>query len=195
MQQVKSDAGAARAEETRGPVSPPVAFALLFVVVLALGLMIFLLRPDSTGTSETTPPITKSEPSFELTNAEAIARFEELNEMRFSIYEDRDVSLIDSVLTAGSPLRTRAHREIGRLIRDDVTVKMNFETLEISVVRNGEDEIVLRQVVREAPRFLSASGKDITTTKPQIKTVKWFMWLENGAWKIHHAVTLAAHRA
>lgn len=189
MQLADGDARASEPSE-RAFLSPGKAFALLFGVILVLGGAIFLLRPDDLPRESVTYPAGGDAPTFELTDAEAITRFEQLDALRLQMYEQRDTGLISLFLTSDSPLHETATSEIQRLRADRVQVAPNFETRSLQIVSNSDSEITLMQVVVEAPRFTSQSGNEVTETPPKLKTIRWVLHLENSVWKIFSSDTI-----
>ena len=178
-------------EPTRTGLSPAIAFLLLLALIGLVGIGIFLLRPDPVPPTQTAD--TNSEPSFALTNAEAIARFEQLNEMRLMMYETRDVSLADQFLADGSPLRSVAAGEIRKLLRDEVFVDPQFRTTGIVVLGNGPEEIRIRQRVIEAPVFTDSRGNDVTKTRPQRRVVDWTLVLQDSSWLLFQLEVVGSH--
>jgi len=177
----------------RPAVSPPVAFAILLAVIAAIGTIVLLTRPETPA-----PPATQTAPQppdFSLTNEEAITRFEELNSMRISMYESRDLSLAPELLSRESPLLETARSEIKQLLDDGVVVEMNFTTKGVQVVENNGEEVVIRQTVIEAPTFRSESGKDLTDSPPQRRVVEWTLHLESSVWKLHDLDVLKSREA
>lgn len=186
MQLAQDDARASESSE-RAFLSPGKAFALLLGVILLLGAAIFLLRPDRPAEPTTTsePPA----PTFELTDAEAIARFEQLEGLLIAAYHRRDASLLDSFLTSDSPLQNTIADEIRQLQDDRVLDESTFVTREIDVVANGDGSIVIRQLVAEDPLFVDEkSGRDVTNKDVLlVEEVEWTLRLDNAAWKIFNS--------
>lgn len=174
-------------EPTRTGLSPTVAFLLLAALIAIVGIVIFLLRPDPvapSGASDTT-----TEPSFALTNEQAIARFEELNDRLNQAFEQRDVSLLSSVYTANSPALQVAEREIRQLKKDRVFDRSTYETLKVRVVASSDSEVVLRERTLIHTRFESEAGKDVTSGPRQsIQLVEWTLRLQGTDWLIQDAV-------
>lgn len=188
MQLADGDARASEPSE-RAFLSPGKAFALLFGVILVLGGAIFLLRPDDLPRESVTYPAGGDAPTFELTDAEAITRFETLESLINQAFEERDASLLPSIYTTDSPVVGIASKEIRQLLHDDVVDHSTFETLEIQVLSNTADQIVLRQEVQIDSLFFTESGKDITERpRHSSQVVHWTLELENGQWKIHDSV-------
>lgn len=171
----------------RAFLSPGKALALLLGVILALGAAVFLLRPaapaEPTVTSD--PPA----PTFELSDAEAVARFESLESLVNEAFESRDESLLSLVYTADSPVVGIASKEIRQLRRDRVHDRSTFETVEFDVISNTPERIVLRQSVEIESLFVTESGKDITQEpRNSLQVVEWTLKLENGEWQIHDSL-------
>lgn len=182
--QLADDGSRASDPSKSGFLSPGRAFALLFGLILLLGATIFLLRPSPAAEPTTTsdPPA----PAFELTDTEAIARFEHLESLLIAAYHERDASLLDTFLTADSPLQSTIADEIEQLESDGVLDESTFFTREIDVVHNDDDTILIRQLVAEDPLFVDEkSGKDVTTKDVLIvEEVEWTLRLDSATWKI-----------
>jgi hypothetical protein len=185
MQSADPNAGAARS--ARGPLSPAVAFLLLLAVIAVVGTILLLTRPEAPPASAPNPT-TNQEPTFTLTNEEAITRFEELDRLRLELYERVDESLVPVVFTPSSPIATTVRREIRQLARDNIRVRTIFETRRIDVIANGAAEIELEQEVVVEARFLSTNGEDITSGRPELQVVRWTLQKIDGTWLLHDAV-------
>ena len=186
MQSVEPSGGAAR--PTRGPLSPVVAFVALIAVLALLGSIIFLTRPD---TPKPTAPLssTEEETHFALTDEEAKAEFERLNEIRHQAFEERDPTLISFVYTSDSPVASIAEQEIEQLVRDDAIDHSEFRTRDLSILDRNDQEVVLREVVEIRSRFLDARGRDVTTGPDRsLQVVVWTLRLEEGVWQLHDSV-------
>ena len=108
-------------------------------------------------------------------------------------YEERDPSMIPLYVTTDSPLKRVGEKEIESLLRDDVVVKPRFVTKRMRVKQNQPDELVIRQLVMQDPRFFLESGKEITrSTKPRQLTIDWTLQLDDGQWKIHDSRVVAS---
>jgi hypothetical protein len=115
----------------------------------------------------------------------ALARFNALNALRLRAYRTRDVTLLPRYLVPGSPLWGTGVREIRRMKRDGVTMRPRFDTKRLAVRLRTPAKIVVRQVVRQDPRFFSKSGRDITVPRaPQLVTVDWTLRRAGGRWLI-----------
>ena len=178
-------------EPTRPAVSPATAFLLLVLVLVAIGALIFFTRPDAPPPPEQST--TASEPNFALTDAEAIARFEELAEVRRRAYASQDVSLLSSLYTSDSVVAPLAEKEIRRLNREGVSDVSSYQTLRLTVTSNSSQEISLREVVLVRPRFVDKKGNDVTVGDKKIReVVRWTLRLEGSEWLIHDAVIQAS---
>lgn len=174
----------------RDGISPTTAFLILLGAIVLIGGILYLVFPTDTTSVTGSGTDVSIEPSFELTDAEAIARFEELDTIRQDMYRNRDASLASVFLTHDSPLHENARAEVSQLLRDDVEVEPNFTTRRIRVVANTPDEITIRQVVLEAPRFTSESGEELTETRPRIKAIEWVLQEDGGVWRIFSSDTI-----
>ena len=173
--------------------SPWIAFALITILGLVTGGLLYISRPDPAPATPAAPIQTDDdEPDFSLTNEEAIARFEKLNELRLEMYQFRDISLAPDFLATGSPLRKLATKEISQLLNDRVVVMPNFKTQRLVVEENEPSRVRLRHAVIERPVFRSESGGDRTRSKPQLRVLLWDMRLEGSTWKLFDVTVLKA---
>ena len=185
--QLAEDGSHASDPSRHGFLSPGKAFALLFGVILLLGAGVFFLRPDAPAAP--TPTSDPPAPTFELTNAEAITRFEQLDALRQQAYQSGDPSLIDQVFVPGSDIARNVEEELRQLRTDGITVESSFETISLNVESNGTDEIELNQVVVIRPKFVSRNGKDVTSQPDPVRQIiSWVLRETNGQWLIADAV-------
>ena len=182
--QTQADTGATSGGR---PLPPVKAFVMLIGVLVVAGAGLWLLRPEA----ETGPAGLPESDNFALTNAEAIHRFKQLDELRLQAYEKRDASLIRSITTEDSALRQVGVSEIAQLIDDKVFSRTTFDTKSLTVSTNTGNRIVLRQVVAENPRFVTAKGEDITTSAPVRRTVQWTLDREGAEWLLFDAEVLS----
>jgi hypothetical protein len=185
MQQVE-EAPRLEPERKRAHLSPTRAFALLAVVLAAAGAVLYFARPEA----DQAPTGIPESDNFALTDTEAISRFEALDKMRLAAYARRDPSLISAITTRSSPLRTVGSEEIQQLLADDVRARPEVETRLLMVRENSAERIVIRHKFLERSIFLSEAGKDITTSKPVVKTVDWTLELEGSSWLIQNATLI-----
>src|SRR3712207_2764213 len=99
-----------RAEAEPAGLSPVRAFVLLGVIATALAGGI------AAATRETPAPepggTTRPSPDYSLTDAEAIAEFERLNDQLMQAYRERNIALAEDVFTSDSPMLPRVGKEI-----------------------------------------------------------------------------------
>ncbi|MGH2756244.1 MAG: hypothetical protein ACRDI3_00470, partial [Actinomycetota bacterium] len=133
-------------------------------------------------------PTAQQEPSFTLTNEEAITRFEELDAMRLQAYRDRDPTLLSLAFGSGSRIAGQITDEIAELRNSNVLDRTRFRTVSIDVVDRKNGEITLRQRVVIEPRFATESGEDVTSQQhPVRQVITWVMREENGEWLLFDA--------
>jgi len=176
--------------ETRS-LSPGRAFAVVTVVLLAIGATWYFAAGDSEPTPRPTPIADANPADFSLTDEEAIARFKELDQLRLAAYGSTDVSLVRAFLTDGSPLTKRVHREITRLKRDLTRPQIKSETLKLSVTHNNSSEIRVKQVVIWDVRFFRG-GKDVTEGGGREKQVVRWILRRDPEWLLHDATVVSA---
>ncbi len=172
--------------------SPIKVFLGLLGVIAAIAAVVLITRPATP--TPAAPAATESE-DHSLTNAEAIARFKELDALRLSGYWQRSASTAVSALTSNSPIRRRVGREIQRLRRDGVIDKTTFETEAVSVLANSASSIEIQQTVLIDPKFVSeVNGEDLTErNRRQRQEIEWLLRMQGGEWLIHNATVVRAN--
>jgi hypothetical protein len=177
------------------PLSPVVAFAallLLLAVVFGLGSGVserssaeldpLEVRDLERAPSAASTVAAKPRP---LSRTRALARFETLDAIRLQAYRTNDTSLFARYLVPTSDLWELGAGELRQMRRDRVTMKPRFRTRRLWVHKRSTKELVVRQVVRQDPRFYSTSGKDVTVARPpQLVTVDWTLEPVDGRWLI-----------
>lgn len=177
-------------EPERSGLRPVVAFLLLLVVIAIIGVVALLTRADPAppGTTES-----RAEPTFALTDEEAITRFKELHQLELTAYRNADPSLVDEVFTPDSPIAPTVRREIRILVRDDVVARPEYSNQSISVLRTSYTEIEFEQVATVESHFFGPDGREITTDDAhQRQTIRWTMRLVDSSWLLHDAVITKA---
>lgn len=178
-----------------GSLSPTAAFAVLLALlagVFGVGTMIAErgaaeLAPLEIGAPARTRPVAprvaaKPRPP---SARRAIARFKVLDAIRLRAYRTTDVSHFARYLVPTSELWELGAGELRQMRRDQVTMRPRFDTRRLSVRKRAAEAIVVRQVVRQDPRFYSEAGKDITVPRPpQLVTIDWTLKPFEGRWLI-----------
>jgi hypothetical protein len=178
-----------QADDSARFLSPLRAFWLICVIVSVGGGLLFLLELRLQDTQSSTQ-ITQSLEQSALRPAEI---FRKVNGERLAAYRSRDVTLIDDLYTATSPVRNDALREISRLLEEGVQVQPRLRTLWIDVEEATEDEIRLVEKVTSTAVFFSESGDRLKTISPiQRQTIKWHLRLEEGTWRIHDSLIVGS---
>ncbi|MPZ70928.1 MAG: hypothetical protein GEU71_15600 [Actinobacteria bacterium] len=158
---------------------------MIILALIILTTAIFLLAANGEESPNATPTESNSPPDFSLTDEEALARFEELNELATRAFVERDETLVPLVATSDSPLRQQAVEDIRQLERDGVFYRPRLFTMDVEVIENLAAEIVVRQVVRETPRFFDEDGAPVPGgSKTLLETIDWTLRDESGTWKI-----------
>ncbi len=191
------------------PLSPIQGFLLCLALLVGAGLVIHFtagstappapLNLDQGANAQGAEPI--EEPDRDparkrLTNAQALRRFEKLDQLRLKAFKKRDPRLLSRVFTSDSPIAADVNRGIKRLKRDGVFDATTFDTKKLEVEANAPSKIEIRQVVVIDSEFLSAEGEDVTVRGgAHRETIKWWMRLEGAShWRIHDALVVAAKR-
>ena len=182
-----------RAEESEsraGGLTPINAFLVGLGLLVAIAAVVLLSRPDEAPVPSPDP---NPEPAFELTDAEAIERFELLGDLRTRSLRERDVSLLRQVFTPGSPAAERIAESIRKLIRGSAYYRTRHVVESIKVLSNSEEAIVISERVVIHPKFLNESGQDVTVDPiVERQTTEWTLKLVSGDWLIHDGVIVSA---
>lgn len=187
MQRAEDSSSRLAPDPARSALKPTTAFVLLLLVITAIGALVFLTRP--TPAPQPTGTTTAIEPSFALTNDEAIARFEDLAKIRQRAYASHDISLLGSLYTRDSLVGPMAAKELRKLNRDGVSDLSDYDTQVLEVITNASREIKLREVVVVTPRFVEEGGENVTVNAPTAReVVTWTLRLENNQWLIYDAL-------
>ena len=185
-----------RAEESEsraGGLTPLNAFLVGLGLLVAIAAVVLLSRPDKAPVPSPDP---NPEPAFALKDAEAIARFEELDALRIRALRNRDVTLLPEVFTEGSEAARGVSKSITRLVRNDVFFRTRYVTEELRVVQNSSTEIVLRQTSVVTPKFVDADGNEVTVAgRTQRQTTEWTLRLVGDNWLIAKGSIVAAENA
>jgi hypothetical protein len=171
-----------RNDKPVGGLSPAKAFFALLALLVAIGGLFLLTRPNE----EPGPgPAPKSD-NFALTDAEAIERFTQLTGLALESVRERDPSLLNQVFTSTGPVKDRASREIRSLLRDNVIDQTTVQILARSVVTNDESVITVRERSRLLPCFVTEDGRDVTRSHKVVeRVVVWTLQPEGSVWRIH----------
>lgn len=187
MQRAEDSSSRLAPDPARSGLKPTTAFLFLLLVITAIGALVFLTRP--TPAPQPTGTTTATEPSFALTNEEAIARFEDLTQVRLRAYSTHDVSLLSSLYTEDSRVAPVASQELRRLAREGVSDVSTYATQHVQVISNTPSEVRLEEQVRINPRFLDEQGKEVTgQTKLVARTIVWTLHLQGSEWLIYDAL-------
>jgi hypothetical protein len=166
--------------------------ALAAFIVLAAILIGILLLARSNHQMDAPPDHPRSG-TFSLTNAQAIAKFRQLNRLRIRAYKQRDLSLVSLAFTAQSQPARTATREIRFLLRKNVLAKPHFRTLNLKVEANDAGSVHIKQSVIVDGRFFTESGRDITAhSQPKRQTINWILTRDGSDWKISSSVVVKA---
>ena len=178
--------------EARGPVSPLRAFGILAILIaIVAGAGLIAVSNDD---SDPEPRFSEGN-NFALTDAEALERFRELDSRRLQAYEERDSSMIRLIVTSDSPLNDIARREIAKLRADNIFSRTTFFTTDLEVLSNTPQEIRIIQEVRQEPRFITESGKDVTASNETlIREILWVLRREHDEWKIFNSEVLSTQK-
>lgn len=174
-----------------GVLSPGKAFFLLLIPVVVAGLLALFF----VGRDEAPGPTTSSRTAegFALTDAEAIAKFEELNELRLRALRERDPSLLSLAFTPDSPIADNVAKSIRQLTRSGIIRRTAEETQSVVVISSDSAEIQIREIVVIDPLFVDESGKDVTGERfRERQTVEWTLRLVGDRWLLHDGLVIGA---
>ena len=165
-----------------------------FFVVGALAAIPLALLATRSAEPATSPEPARS-PSYELTDAEAIAEFERLNAQLMAAYRERNIALAEDVFTSDSPMLPRVRREIHTLVSSATLSRTRFESERTEVLENSPELLRIRHVEILRPRFETEEGEDATAAgRPHRQDVEWTLRIEQGRWLLHNAVIVDVDR-
>lgn len=177
--------GGPRPGDVEGGLSPVRAFLVLGAVLAAITVWFFATR-EPTPASPTAQP--SRSPDYSLTDAEAIAEFERLNDQLLQAYEERNIALAEEVFTSDSPMLPRVRKELESLLESSVVSRTRFRRISARVVRNSAHEILIERVQVVIPRFETERGRDVTGTRvTERQRSEWVLRLEDAHWLLHNA--------
>ncbi len=186
------DPGARRPRRVEVPGLSPVRAFFIVGALAALPLALLVTRSAEPSMS---PEPTRRSPSYELTEAEAIAEFERLNAQLMAAYRERNIALAEDVVTSDSPILDRAQREIDVLIDSAVISRTRFVARATHVVSTTPSKVVIEHVEDVYPRFQTESGKTVSGDRhPLRESTTWELYLERGRWLLHDAVVTRRER-
>lgn len=169
----------------RGALSPLVAFAVLMALVVAGAAYVLSRETEPAAGPATLSEASPSISDHKLTDAEAIARFEELDAIRQRAYASPDPSLVSRVFAEERRTHQIVLRELRRLEADAVRSESTFDTRSVRVLVNRSQRITLRQVVVIDPRFVDSDGRNVTGHAPaERQTIEWTLVRVGDQWLI-----------
>ena len=178
-----------QAEESAKAMNPTKVFLILAGALAAVTAAFLLTRPDTP--TPASPETTR--PDFSLTEAEAIDRVKDLEELNVLLYVERDPSLIGNVYSTDSRLLGRVRREISQLVKQEVTVDVAHEIRSVDVLKNTPSEIVAVETVLSNARFFDESGSDVTRSgRPEVQEIRVTLHLESDEWLIFDSLITSA---
>lgn len=179
--------GGPRSDDLEPAGLSPVRAFLVVGAVLAVAAGALLATRDASPATPTAQP--SRSPDYSLTDAEAIAEFEQLRSAAFLAIRNRDVSLLNEVFVPGGALYRRASREIEALIDEGVEDRSAFTSMTVDVLRNSPTRIEIRERSRLEPCFKDAGGVDVTRGPAAVLQVaEWTLILNGSEWLLQDAV-------
>ena len=175
-----------------GALAPAAAFALL-VVAVAVGYL--LTRPGEPEAARRPKPQTSAlEPGHTLTDQEALARFMELDALRISAFEERNVRSLQRAFVPDSAELRRGIQTIRKLLRDEVLMAHDpYQNLGLRVERNSNQLIEIEQDVRFHIEFVTEDGKNVTRQgRPERLTVAWILERHQSEWLLSEGSVVKA---
>lgn len=165
--------------------SPVRAFMLLGLVATAIAGGVTAFRDSAPAEPR---PATAPSPDHSLTDAEALAEFERLNDQLMLAYRERNVALAEDVFSADSPMLPRVRKEIRTLVRSSTFSRTRFEPQGLRVVTSSASDLSVRAIEDVYPRFKTEDGKDSVGERDAFR--EWTIWelrVENGRWLLFDA--------
>jgi hypothetical protein len=148
--------------------------ALLAAVALFGGVLFAtwqVVGGDNAGSNENSGG--ETEPDFSLTDDQAIARFEELDQLRVQAYRSADIGLVSDFAGPG-PFKEQVVDEIRRLRRDNVTASLELRNEELTILSNSSQRIEIEQSADLNIRFFDPDGDEVTTEgRSQHVVIDW----------------------
>ncbi len=108
-----------RPDNPAPPGASPIKAFLIILALIILTTVIFLMTANGEGSPNAIPTESSSPPDFSLTDEEALARFEELNELRRRSYSERDATLIPVFTSPDSASTGQRSSGDSSLLRND----------------------------------------------------------------------------
>jgi hypothetical protein len=124
-------------------------------------------------------------PDHSLTDAEAIARFKELDAVRLAMFDRGDRKMIDHVFVVPGPAAKRAAQGLAQLRRQNLTLHHPvYRILDVQVTSNSPEEIKLRQVLILRTQTRPSRGQVAADERLRRQVVTWTMKTLDGSWFI-----------
>ena len=182
------DAKRPRAEAEPGGLSPVRAFILLGTVAILIAAGVTVFRDPAPAEPR---PTSAPSPDYSLTDAEAVAEFERLNDQLMAAYRERNIALAEDAFTSDSPMLPRVRKEIDDLIDSSVVSMSRFEEISTKVAHSSSSSLIVVRVEVLYPRFKTESGRNASGPNyPERQRVKWDLRVADGRWLLHDAVVL-----
>ncbi|HJR44867.1 MAG TPA: hypothetical protein VJ927_04625, partial [Actinomycetota bacterium] len=173
----------------RGALSPAVAFAVLVITLAAIlaAFGIFDRRgSDREPTPAPAPTATPTEEDLSLTDAEAIARFEDLDALRIRALEDRDLTRLGETFTPTSPMAERVTRTVLSLRRQNTIVQEHWDLRQVEVLSNGTADVEIGAIAISDVTFTTEEGDEVTgRARREERTLECTLHLVGDAWLLH----------
>lgn len=188
-----ADLGSGGPKPTKPGLSPWTAFAIVLLLLTATGIWLLTTQPSGEPILEPQVAGTRVAPP---SDEEAIAIFENLNELRLDAYANSDPSLVTEVFASGTPIANRVARELRQLSRDGVVARIKFVSKDLIVESATASQIRLHQTAHVVMKFMTEDGEDVTTS-PGLgrQVIDWTLQRLATGWRISDAVTVDARRA
>jgi hypothetical protein len=183
------------ADDSPAPRPPWIRAVAIVAAVALLGGVLYATWQASAGTDDPDPDpigLDESESDFSLTDEQAIARFEELDEIRVRAFEHADVGLVSQFAGPG-PFKDQIVRELRQLNKDNVTARVELSNEDLVVTENASDAIEIQQEIVIDIRFIAPSGEDVTTQgNPQRFVIDWTLRNFGSRWLFYKSVAVEA---
>ena len=176
-----------------GTLSPRKAFVILVALIAVAATVALVTRPSPKSRTLADLPQSRN---FALSDAEAIARFKELDQLRLRIYRHRDITLVPQYLTMNSRLRSSLQADIDELLKTQTRVRPHLRSLHVEVLEVTASEAVIRQVALQRPTFLDLeTGEDVSRSSLTLRlVVEWTLQREDTDWRVHDSTVVSARK-
>jgi hypothetical protein len=168
---------------------------MVFVALLAVVGVVIVVALLTRTDQPTLPPgaAPPAAPDYSLTNAEALARFKELDALRNRALEERDFSRLSEIFTPTSKAGERVRTSIRKLNRSGVHVSYRLETNQAKIIEAQPDVIRVEQRVVFDTSFADEAGNDMTIGGGlERQVIRWTLQRVGSVWLLDDGLIIKA---